>query len=230
MFINIGALNSSGMLYNDSTGTITNSGTVNNSGNFTNSGAVIISGTGLFTTSTNYTQTAGSTVVDGTLTATGGALVNIQGGTLSGTGTINGNVFMAGTMMPGDAPGTLTIVGNYEQASTGIFYEQMSPYSQAFLDVSGNVTLDPGALLEISLLDGFDPLGLTFSIMDFSTLSGQFANGSSFWDDNYLWDITYRQHEIDVTAVQSPEPGSPVLLGIGSLAIGALAKRKKMAQ
>jgi hypothetical protein len=66
--------------------------------------------------------------------------------------------------------------------------------------------------------------------MDFSALSGQFANGSSFWDDGFLWDITYRQHEVDVTAVQATEPSSFLLLGIGSLAIGAIAKRKKVAQ
>ena len=152
--------------------------------------------------------------MDGTLAATNGAIVDIQGGKLGGTGTINGNVLVAGTMMPGDAPGTLTIIGNYEQAGTGIFAELMSPYAQAFLDVSGNVVLDPGATLDITLLGGFNPLGDRISIMDFSTLSGQFANGSSFWDDNYLWDITYRQHEVDVTAVQAPEPGTLSLLGV----------------
>ena len=64
---------------------------------------------------------------------------------LGGTGTINGNVLVAGTMVPGDVsaddvslvtPGTLSIVGNYEQASTGLFDEQMSLFSHAFLDVS----------------------------------------------------------------------------------------------
>src|SRR6516165_7049216 len=134
---------------------------------------------------------------------------------------------MAGTMMPGDAPGTLTIFGNYEQKDTGIFKELMSPYAQAFLDMSGNVVLDPGASLDITLLGGFNPLGDTISIMDFSSLSGQFANGSRFWDDNYLWDITYRQHEVDVTAVQAPEPSSFLLLAIGSLVAGTLARRKK---
>jgi hypothetical protein len=231
---NTGALNIAQGLLNpggsfDNSGTLKNSGTISNSGVFTNSGAVLING-GQFTTSTNYTQTAGRTTVDGTLTATSGAIVNIQGGTLGGKGTISGNVLMAGTMMPGDAPGTLTIFGNYEQTGTGIFKELMSPYAQAFLDMSGNVVLDPGASLDITLLGGFNPLGDTISIMDFSSLSGQFANGSSFWDDNYLWDITYRQHEVDVTAVQAPEPSSLLLLGIGSLAIGAIAKRKKVAQ
>jgi len=241
-FTNSGTINNSGAFFNSNgsdfinSGSFNNSGTVNNDGFFTNSGRVTITRSGLFTTTfVDYTQTAGSTVVDGTLAAvppipSASTIVNIQGGTLSGTGTINSNVLMAGTMMPGDAPGTLTIIGNYEQKDTGIFEELMSPFAQAFLDVSGNVVLDPGATLDITLLGGFNPLGDTISIMDFSTLSGRFANGSSFWDDGFLWDITYRQHEIDVTAVQAPEPGSFLLLGIGSLAIGAIAKRKKVAQ
>ena len=230
---NAGTLNNTGgTLFIDSTsnlinsGTLNNSGTINNSGTFTNSGAVAISSTGIFITSTNYTQTTGSTAVDGTLTATGSAIVNIQGGTLGGDGTINGNVLMGGTLMPGDAPGTLTILGNYEQTGTGIFDEIISGKSQSFLDVSGNVTLDPGSLLEITLLNGYDPLNQTFSIMDFASLNGQFANGASFWDDGFLWDVTYRQHEVDVTAVEAPEPSSLLLLFFGLVAVAFVAHRK----
>jgi hypothetical protein len=62
--------------------------------------------------------------------------------------------------------------------------------------------------------------------MDFSTLSGQFANGSSFWDDNFKWDITYRQHEIDVTAVQAPEPNAYLLLLLGLTALALSGHRK----
>jgi hypothetical protein len=214
-----GTITNSGLLINAGTliniGTLNNNGTLDNNGNFTNSGAVAISGSGLLTTSTNYTQTAGSTLVNGTLTATGSAIVNIQGGIFGGSGTINANVMMGGALMPepGDSPGTLTIFGNYEQTGTGIFDELMSPLSHSFLDVNGNVVLDPGSLLEISLLDGFNPLGQTFDIMDYNNLVGEFANGSSFSDDGYIWDVTYGQNQIDVTAVRVPEPGTFSLLG-----------------
>jgi len=154
--------------------------------------------------------------------------VNIQGGTLGGIGTINGNVAMGGTLTPGalGAPGAITIFGNYEQTGNGTFDELIGPGSHSFLDVSGNVSLDSGAFLDITLLDGYDPLNQTFSIMDFAFLNGQFANGSAFWEDGYLWDITYRQHEDDVTAVKAPEPSSLVLLLIGLAALSFYTHRK----
>ena len=55
--------------------------------------------------------------------------------------------------------------------------------------------------------------------MDYNALTGQFSNGSSFWDDGYLWDVTYGQHEIDVTAVRTPEPSSLLLLFVGLAAL-----------
>ena len=128
----------------------------------------------VFITSTNYTQAAGSTVVNGALAATGGAIVNIQSGTLGGTGTINGSVMMAGTLKPGDAPGTLTIFGNYEQTSTGTSDELLSPSSHSLLDVNGKAVLEHGTGLEIALLNGFNPIDQTFDIMNYSSLSGVF--------------------------------------------------------
>lgn len=230
---NSGTLNNTGTIFNDSTSTLTNSGTLKNygtiinSGTFTNSGAMTISKSGFFSTSTNYTQTNGSTVVNGTLTATGDAIVDIQSGFLSGTGVLNGNVLMGGTMMPGDAPGTLTIFGNYEQTSTGTFDELIGPLSSSLLNINGNVALDPGSSLEITLLNGFDPLGQTFGIMDYQSLSGEFVNGSVFWDDGFLWDVSYGQNQIDVTAVKAPEPGTSSLIGVGLIGLLICAWRKR---
>ena len=222
----VSTLTNAGIVINS--GTINNSGIMYNSGIFINSGAVAISSSGLFTTNTNYTQTAGSTLVNGNLSATGSAIVNIRGGTLGGTGTINGNVLMGATIMPGapGTPGTLTIFGNYEQTGTGILTDLMGPLSQSFLNVSGNAKLDSGSFLNIVLLNGFNPLGKTFSIMDYRALTGQFSNGSSFWDDGFLWDISYGQNQIDVTAVQAPEPSSLLLIFIGLVALAFYAHRK----
>ena len=222
-----GGFFNSGVLING--GLIFTSGTITNRGAFLNAGTITVSNPGLFFTTTDYTQTAGSTLVDGALTATGGAVVNIQGGILGGTGTINGNVLMGGTLMPGDfAPGTLTILGDYEQTGAGILDDLISPLGQSFLNVNGNAMLDSGALLQITLLNGFNPLGQTFGIMDYYSLTGQFVNGTSFWDDGYLWDVTYGQNQIDVTAVQTPEPGTVSLLGIGLIGLVLYSWRNRV--
>ena len=154
------------------------------------------------------------------------------GATLNGTGMIVGNVAMGGILAPGTpgTPGVLTIVGNYEQLSGGMLQELMGPLSQSFLHVTGNVTLDPGSFLSIILANGYDPIGQNFTILQDGSLEGQFTNGSVFWQDGYQWDLIYGPNGVELTAVGTPEPGSLLLLGLGSLAIGALAKRKKVAQ
>ena len=153
-----------------------------------------VSNTGLFATSSDYTQTVGKTVVNGVLTATGGAIVDIQGGALSGTGTINGDVLMKGIMSPGSggAPGTFTINGNYEQTSSGVFDEIIKgASSNGVLDVTGVLALDPGSLLEITLQGGFDPVGDSFTILDYGSLAGEFSNGSTFFADGFEWTLSY---------------------------------------
>jgi hypothetical protein len=194
----------------------------------------------------SYNQSGGTTTIENggilradTFLATGGTVtvngfldptaVEIDSGAiLQGNGTIIGNVAMGGTLLPGspDTPGTLTIVGNYEQLSTGMLQELIGPSSQSFLNITGDVALDANSFLDIILLNGYDPLGQTFIIMDYSSLVGQFSNGSSFWQDGFLWDISYGQHEIDVTAVSAPEPSSLVLLCVGLAALAVYVQRK----
>ncbi len=66
----------------------------------------------------NYTQTSGTTTVDGTLTTTG--IVDIQAGSsLLGTGNVNSNTTNAGSTGPGTSAGQLTVTGNYTQTSAG---------------------------------------------------------------------------------------------------------------
>jgi hypothetical protein len=234
------SLINSGTLSN--TGTITDGGTINNTGTFTNSGAVTITKSGHFTTSTNYSQTAGSTFVNGTLTSTGSAIVNIQGGTLGGGGTINGNVLMGGTIIAGTTghPLTLDINGNYDQTGAGIYTELISSKRNGLLNISGSATLDPGASLDIALLDGFDPKnGTSFTIMDYGSESGTFAISDPFFNGGtQQWVITSYKggdgDDIVLTAeaaaadpVATPEPGTILLLGMGLLGFSGRAMKKR---
>ena len=246
---NEGMFTNTGMLFNDSTSTIgnsgklTNAGTIINNGTFTNSGFVNITSTGLFTTSMNYMQTAGKTFVNGTLTATGPAIVDIQAGLLGGGGTINGSVKMAGTMfagMPG-TPLTFTINGNYEQTGTGIYDELIGSNANGLLQVSGAAKLDPGASLEIFLLGGFDPSnGTSFTILDYGSESGTFAIADPFFNGGtQKWVISSYNggdgDDIVLTAdannvATTPEPATTLLLGTVLLVAAWYARRKRSEQ
>ena len=188
-------------------------------------GATTIESRGLLAANT-FSATGGTITVNGTLDPT--AVEIGPGATLQGTGIIIGNVAMGGTILPGapGTPGTLTLIGNYEQFGNGTFDELIGANSASFFNVSGDVALDLDSLLNITLLDGYDPLGQTFAIMDYNSLVGAFANGSYFCQDGYCWDVTYGRHEIDLTAVSTPEPSSLVLLFVGLAAMAFTAHRK----
>jgi hypothetical protein len=211
--------------YSQSAGSTDVSGTLATHTFSQSSGSTTIESSGLLS-ATTFQVTGGTITVNGILDPT--AVEIGSSAALQGTGTIIGNVAMAGTLTPGapGTPGTLTIFGNYEQIESGDLEEFIGPLSRSFLNVNGNVALDSGSIMNIVLLQGFNPLGETFSIMDYNSLVGQFSNGSSFWEDGYLWDITYGQHGIDVTAVSTPEPSSLLLLFVGLAALALYVHRK----
>jgi len=254
LFINDGSLLNYGTLNNTGTirvnsltsqplenfGVLVNSGTLNvdfesymdNYSSFTNSGTVTIESSnsgerGRFSTTTNYVQTAGNTVVNGILSASNGAIIDIRGGTLSGNGTINGAVVMGGTLSPGNSPGTLTINGNYTQMSGGTLLEELAgiipgtEFDQ--LVVNGGVSLSGG--LDVELLNDFAPsLGDSFTIMTYDSESGEFG-----WMDlptlaeGEAWLVSYNPTDITLSVV-TPEPSSLLLLVTGLMLLAAFTR------
>ncbi|MBK3824082.1 autotransporter outer membrane beta-barrel domain-containing protein [Paraburkholderia aspalathi] len=74
----------------------------------------------------------------------GGNLSVDQAAVLLGYGTIAGNLINNGTVIPGGAPGTiasLSVGGNYKQASTATLSIEVSPMSASQLKVNGSATL-----------------------------------------------------------------------------------------
>jgi hypothetical protein len=78
--------------------------------------------------------------------------------TLSGNSTINGNLINAGTLSPGNSPGTYTINGDYTATSAAVHnFEVAGTISSLYdvLNVSGNASLN--GTLNVSIINGFTP-------------------------------------------------------------------------
>lgn len=100
----------------------------------------------------------GSTVVNGgVLTVNGsmsGSATTVESGArLTGSGTVGSVTALTGsTVAPGNSPGTLTVMGNYSQASGSTYNAELVPggYVSDLVSVSGTATIDSGALLKAS--------------------------------------------------------------------------------
>jgi PEP-CTERM motif len=249
----------------DATGAVSVAGTTNNAGqiglsgvlktgNFSNSGFVGIAGlpgTGgaLLTVSSggSYTQTAGFTQVYGTLMAPS---VGVTGGTLYGSGAINGNVVSGGVVSPGGADiydgvfspdletgTTLAINGNYSQNADGTLVIGISSATDySVLDVSGKASLDgtvdfdflngylPGANTDFAFLEAGSVTG-DFSALDFSALGFTGVNCPSC-----TFNLSTLSLDTGSTPPsygnRTPEPGTLILFGTGLLGLAALLRKK----
>jgi hypothetical protein len=230
-------------------GSFTNNGTLdvgNNStfstpgaGNrFDNAGTVDIVSNGTLT-ARGYNQSAGTTTVDGMLTAKGGSgNVRITGGTVLGVGVIDGNVYVRGTgiLQPGDAgsTGVMTTTGNY--SSKGTLDEDLAgltagtQYGQ--LSVGGTSTLLSGSTLDVNEIDGFEAVsGDEFTILTAAGgESGTFTN-LNFSDaplptGDYWW-VSYGPNQIDLH-VATPEPPVWMLLAVGLIIFVAYGMKKNL--
>jgi hypothetical protein len=155
-----------------------------------------------------YNQTAGTTTVDGTLTAPSGTTV--QAGNVFGKGTIASTVVSSGSFTPGDSPtgtGKLS-ASTYTQNSSGSLNVQIGgltvgkQYSQ--LAVANGASLN--GTLNVTLTNNFVPaIGNTFIILTGSAVSGTFAtvNGLSINSGEHFT-IKYNPTNVTLTVVSGP--------------------------
>jgi hypothetical protein len=209
-------------------------------GSFTNSGAMTIaSGSTFGAVGPTYVQTAGTTDVNGVLSA--GSLVDIRGGTLSGTGFVGPNVKNGGTVAPGNSPmtGVLFVGGVYTQISGGTLDIEIGGLTAGtdydVLRVFGNAVL--AGALDIDLINGFDPT--TDAFFDIlltglflpGSVSGTFAtldlptSSIGTWNVEYLSDRVRIDFAVGGTGTV-PEP-STIALMIAALGILAIIQRQR---
>ena len=204
----------------NNTGSFTMSGAAalsTSGGNFTNSGMFTISSGATFTvggSGFNFTQSGGTTTVDGTLQGAASGTLSLNAGSLFGGGTLGYAVVDGSTITPGDSSaktGILSVGNTYSQNSTGALDISIggntagTQYDE--LKVSNSATLN--GTLNISLINHFTPtIGSTFDILNASSLLGMFStvNGLSINGSEHF-SISYNGTEVVLTVVSGASSG-----------------------
>lgn len=111
--------------------------------------------------------------------------VSLQGGLLTGSGTVLANVANAATVSPGSSPGLLTVSGDYTQASGGGLNVEIGGLAAGTqfdqLNVIGAASL--AGTLNVTLINGFVPAAPDrFRVLNAGARTGTFAtlNGLLF--------------------------------------------------
>lgn len=156
----------------------------------------------------------------GTLEAPAGLQLGAND-SLSGSGTVTGNVSNGGSVSPGLSPGTLTFDGDYTQSAIATYNCEIYGTDPAQYDrivVTGHAELD--GVLQIHLM-GYTPVdGDTFTVMEYASVAGAFElvvpEGVEFQAD-------YGPTALTLTVV--PEPTSLALLSLTGL--GLVCRRSR---
>ncbi|MCG8406574.1 MAG: hypothetical protein MI923_15375 [Phycisphaerales bacterium] len=174
LFLRGDFINRPGGTFNVNFGFVPNLGT-----SIENAGAVNINVGSLFDSiGGRYTQTAGSTQVESRMQL---AEIDFQGGTLTGTGSLEatgGPLTNTGASVePGASAGTLTVTGDYTQDQNGTYVAELGGLTpdteHDVLVVTGDAVL--AGRLEVRLIDGFVPqVGDTFEVLRAGSINGEF--------------------------------------------------------
>jgi len=186
-------------------------------------GTLTLTGANIYTGATAVNE--GTLLVNGPGSLASGSTVTVNsGGTLGGTGTINGtvNVLTGGTLAPGASPGTLTI-GNALTLAGDALFEIDGTNPGEFDRVVGITDLTYGGTLTIktaSFLGVFD-----LDLFDFTTRIGT-ATFSAITDagGNYTPDQLSMNYGTGLLSA-TPEPATMALLALGGL--GLILGRKR---
>ncbi|HVY05431.1 MAG TPA: PEP-CTERM sorting domain-containing protein [Burkholderiales bacterium] len=244
--LNEGTLNNSGKLFNpadviDNKGVLVNSGTIQSTGSITNSGKFLNYGTVTNGGTNNgfYSQTGGTTLVDGSLTQ---LRITVSGGILQGNGTVNGlsrggpGISIDGGTVNsgglGHSAGTLTMTGKFN-FNSGVLATDIAGTGAGQFDLlrlTDQASFAAGSL-QFSFLNGYLPdvgdkwLFLTAAggITGWETLSRAFLGVP----DNYLFDITAANGGLVLEVAAVPEPETWALMAVGLALVAFRVQRNK---
>ena len=194
-------------------------------GSFTGTGSLIKQGTGSLILDGNSASFTGTTEVAAgqlevgdinTPTSTLGGNVQVDAaGTLRGHGTVMGDVTNNGFVMPGGSVGTLTVNGNYNQASTATLTIEVNPTTGSQLKVNGAANLngslailyDPGtyAATQYTILSATNGVSGRFSSVTNTVQAG--ANLGALQQT-----ISYQANEVDLALTEAPTPAAQIVV------------------
>lgn len=159
-------------------------------------------------------------------------IIVLTTGTLSGNGSIVGDLSVYGTLAPGSSPGILSIDGNLALGASsrllleiggrtaGIDYDQLA--------VTGN--MDVAGLVEISFVNGFVPrIGDHFELFK---VREQYVSGQARFEfrnlpDNLSYSGAFRDGNFEVTVTAVPELSALSLAGLGMIGGIVLVSRRQ---
>ena len=153
-------------------------------GVFSNAGTINIDADGLALRG-GYLQTGGFTKLGTSITApanitAGGSGMQINGGTLGGSGTITGNLGIgAGILSPGFSPGSITVTGNLTLAPTSTTTIELGGLTPGsgydVINVNGAANL-AGTLNVASYAGYVAGAGTTYNFLNYGSTSGSFSS------------------------------------------------------
>jgi hypothetical protein len=162
-----------------------------------------------------------------------------SGGVLQGNGTINANVIVdGGIVAPGNSPGTMTIVGDFDLMMGSLIIEVtgLGAGEFDFFDVGGNIDLS-GGMVEFVFSNGFAPMtGQTFDFFSgggsinttgtsfsFSGLEAGFAFDVA---DDGFGNLEFAALSDGVATTTTPAPAALAMLVSGLFGIRLVRRRR----